>query len=292
MRKPHNDQRSTVDHPKDNLYCLGADRQAGTEARHRRRGHPARRPKCHATRATRGRLGDVDRTSIYWRAARDRHLGHRRLGPSRDPRRCVAAKVLRVPGTARPMTHTDKEIQQAAKRFERLADAIDPPTARVEDTDDLRAIAIAADAVRAGDAHLREAVLVARAQGRSWNHIALALGVTRQAARQRFADSKSSGPHPRRQRTNVRSGAHATIPDMAQPNRRTVSPNPDGGWDVQKPGASRASSHHDTQADAQTAARRYLGNDGGGELVTQGRNGQIRGKDTVPPGHDPFPPKG
>jgi Uncharacterized protein conserved in bacteria (DUF2188) len=190
------------------------------------------------------------------------------------------------------MTRTDKEIRQAANKFERLADRIDPATARVENTDDLRAIATAADVVRASDAQLREAILVARAQGRSWNHIALALGVSRQAARQRFADSKPSNPPTRRPRTDVRSDADATIPDMAQPNRRTVSPNSGGGWDVQKPGASRASSHHDTQAAAQAAARQYLGNEGGGELVTQGRNGRIRDKDTVPPGHDPFPPKG
>lgn len=83
--------------------------------------------------------------------------------------------------------HTDKEIEQAAGRFERLADALDPETAKVEGTDDLRAIATAAEAVRADDARLREAVLLARAHGRSWNHIALALGVSRQAARQRFA---------------------------------------------------------------------------------------------------------
>ena len=75
-------------------------------------------------------------------------------------------------------------------------------------------------------------------------------------------------------------------------NRRTVSPNPEGGWDVNKPGASRASSHHSTQADAQGAARQYLRNEGGGELVTQGQDGRIRDKDTVPPGHDPYPPKG
>ncbi|MGH2964022.1 MAG: DUF2188 domain-containing protein [Solirubrobacterales bacterium] len=79
---------------------------------------------------------------------------------------------------------------------------------------------------------------------------------------------------------------------MARANRRTVSPDTEGGWSVHKPGASRASSHHDTQADAQGAARRYLHNDGGGELVTQGRDGRIRDKDTVPPGHDPYPPKG
>jgi hypothetical protein len=90
--------------------------------------------------------------------------------------------------------HTDKEIEQAARRFEQLADSLDPETAKVEDTDDLRSIATAAEAVRADDARLREAVLVARAHGRSWNHIALALGVSRQAARQRFADTDACTP--------------------------------------------------------------------------------------------------
>jgi hypothetical protein len=84
--------------------------------------------------------------------------------------------------------HTDKEIEQTAHRFEQLADSLDPDTAQVEGTDDLRDIATAAEVVRADDARLREAVLLARAHGRSWNHIALALGVSRQAARQRYAD--------------------------------------------------------------------------------------------------------
>jgi hypothetical protein len=88
--------------------------------------------------------------------------------------------------------HTDKEIEQAARRFEHLVDTLDPDTAHVESTDDLREIATAAKAVRADDARLREAVLLARARGRSWNHIALALGVSRQAARQRFADKASA----------------------------------------------------------------------------------------------------
>ncbi len=83
--------------------------------------------------------------------------------------------------------HTDNEIEQAAQRFEQLADTLDPAAAEVEHTDDLREIAAAAEAVRADDARLREAVIFARAHGRSWNHIALALGVSRQAARQRFA---------------------------------------------------------------------------------------------------------
>jgi hypothetical protein len=54
--------------------------------------------------------------------------------------------------------HTDKEIAQAAGRFERFADTLDPETAEAKDTDDLRAIATAAEVVRADDARLREAV--------------------------------------------------------------------------------------------------------------------------------------
>jgi hypothetical protein len=52
----------------------------------------------------------------------------------------------------------------------------------------LREIAEAADAVRVDEARLTEAVQVARARGYSWNRIAVALGVSRQAARQRYAD--------------------------------------------------------------------------------------------------------
>jgi DNA-directed RNA polymerase specialized sigma24 family protein len=84
--------------------------------------------------------------------------------------------------------HTDNEIEEAASRFEQLADSLDLHTAEVEGTDDLRTVAAAAEALRADDARLREAVLLARAHGRSWNRIALALGVSRQAARRRFAD--------------------------------------------------------------------------------------------------------
>jgi hypothetical protein len=62
-----------------------------------------------------------------------------------------------------------------------------------EGIEDLCAIAEAADAARADEARLREAVQVARARGRSWNQIAVALGVSRQAARQRFAAKQHAG---------------------------------------------------------------------------------------------------
>jgi hypothetical protein len=86
------------------------------------------------------------------------------------------------------MRRTNEEIEQAAERFERWAEELDPATAKVQDTADLRAIAEAVDAMNAGEARLREAVERARARGRSWNQIAIPLGVSRQAARQRFAE--------------------------------------------------------------------------------------------------------
>lgn len=77
---------------------------------------------------------------------------------------------------------------------------------------------------------------------------------------------------------------------MANYSDRHVVPNPAGGWDVQKPGAGRASTHHDTQAEAIGRAREIVGNAGGGEVVVHGRDGKIRDSDTVAPGRDPFPP--
>jgi hypothetical protein len=88
--------------------------------------------------------------------------------------------------------HTDEEIERAAKRFEQLADDLDPADVEAHSTDDLHQVAVASDAVRADEMRLREAVQSARARGRSWNQIAVALGVSRQAARQRFADKANA----------------------------------------------------------------------------------------------------
>jgi hypothetical protein len=53
------------------------------------------------------------------------------------------------------MRHTDDQIEQAATRFEQLAVDLDPATARVDHTDDLRQIASVSEAVRADEARLR-----------------------------------------------------------------------------------------------------------------------------------------
>jgi hypothetical protein len=85
------------------------------------------------------------------------------------------------------MKHTDAEIEDAARRFETWADQLDPATTAAESLGDLRAVAEAADTARRDEAILTERVATARARGRSWNRIAVALGVSRQAARQRFS---------------------------------------------------------------------------------------------------------
>lgn len=88
--------------------------------------------------------------------------------------------------------HTDPEVERAAERFARLADELDPTVVEAHSTDDLRQVAAASDAVRADEVRLRDAVRSARERGRSWNQIAVALGVSRQAARQRFADKANA----------------------------------------------------------------------------------------------------
>jgi 1-deoxy-D-xylulose 5-phosphate reductoisomerase len=80
--------------------------------------------------------------------------------------------------------HTEEEIQRAAK----LAEEFDPSGAPMDDTTDLRTLAEAVNSVQAGEARVRELVARARANGRSWGEVGIALGVSRQAARERFAE--------------------------------------------------------------------------------------------------------
>jgi hypothetical protein len=63
----------------------------------------------------------------------------------------------------------------------------------------------------------------------------------------------------------------------------------DRGWAVKREGNSRASSVHETQAQAIEAARQTAINQKA-EVLIHGRNGQIRARDSF--GSDPFPPKG
>ena len=77
---------------------------------------------------------------------------------------------------------------------------------------------------------------------------------------------------------------------MGKESRHVVR-NPDGGWDVKKPGGARVSAHLPTQQAADARAAEILHNVGGGERTTHGVNGRFRSKDTIAPGNDPMPPR-
>lgn len=76
---------------------------------------------------------------------------------------------------------------------------------------------------------------------------------------------------------------------MSNNNSHHVVPDPEGGWNVKKAGASRASAHTDTKKEAVDIARQISQNQGT-ELVIHNQNGQIAIKDSH--GKDPFPPRG
>lgn len=74
---------------------------------------------------------------------------------------------------------------------------------------------------------------------------------------------------------------------MSKRNQHVVPA--EGAWAVRGEGSRRASSVHETQAEAIAAARAIARNQGT-ELLIHGRDGRIRERDSH--GLDPFPPKG
>lgn len=73
------------------------------------------------------------------------------------------------------------------------------------------------------------------------------------------------------------------------PKTHHIVPNPKGGWDVKRGGASRASSHHDIKQEAIRHGRKISQNQNT-ELRIHNKDGRISGSDSH--GNDPFPPKG
>ena len=67
-----------------------------------------------------------------------------------------------------------------------------------------------------------------------------------------------------------------------------VVPNPNGGWDVKRGGAEKASLHTETQAEAISRGREISRNQGT-EFIIHGTDGRIRASDSH--GNDPCPPK-
>jgi len=64
-----------------------------------------------------------------------------------------------------------------------------------------------------------------------------------------------------------------------------------GDWKAIRAGSGRAAGYFGTQAEAEKAAKQFVGNSGGGKVRIHGLDGKIRDSDTVPPANDPCPPK-
>lgn len=81
---------------------------------------------------------------------------------------------------------TIDELQRGAAETEAWLDSLDPDEVPAKDARALRRIGEAVMRRAAVEAEIAQAVADAREQGHSWGMIALALGTSRQAARQRY----------------------------------------------------------------------------------------------------------
>lgn len=88
------------------------------------------------------------------------------------------------------MARSREQLERAVSDTEAWLDSLDPVALASPDSDgsDLRAIGEAMRAVAADNLALAEQVGAARANGRTWTQIAAVLGVSKQAARERFGE--------------------------------------------------------------------------------------------------------
>ncbi len=84
------------------------------------------------------------------------------------------------------MPRTREQLEKAAVEAETWLDGLDPGTTSAENPIDLRRIGLAIRSLADDQREVDEAVAAARENGRSWGEIGLVLGVSRQAARERY----------------------------------------------------------------------------------------------------------
>lgn len=87
------------------------------------------------------------------------------------------------------MPRTREELEHAAADAQAWLDSLDPNLTPADDPRDLRRIGLALGDLAEAEHELADAVAAARANGRSWGEIALVLGVSKQAARERYGQA-------------------------------------------------------------------------------------------------------
>lgn len=83
-------------------------------------------------------------------------------------------------------TRDPDELATLARDVEAWADVVDPGDLKEIPIEDLRAITSLADTIHQAEAALAQAIERARRDGRSWSQIGTSLGVSKQAAQQRY----------------------------------------------------------------------------------------------------------
>ncbi len=84
------------------------------------------------------------------------------------------------------MPRTREELEKAATDAETWLESLDPAATPAEDPRDLRRIGLALRSLADDQREVDEAVAAAREKGRRWGEIGLVLGISRQAARERY----------------------------------------------------------------------------------------------------------
>jgi len=85
------------------------------------------------------------------------------------------------------MPRTREELEKAATDAETWLESLDLAATPAEDPTDLRRIGLALRDLADDQREVDEAVAAARENGRSWGEIGLVLGISRQAARERYS---------------------------------------------------------------------------------------------------------
>ncbi|MGI8702692.1 MAG: DUF2188 domain-containing protein [Nocardioidaceae bacterium] len=189
------------------------------------------------------------------------------------------------------MPRTLEELEKAATDAETWLESLDPAATPAEDPTDLRRIGLALRHLADDQREVDEAVAAARENGRSWGEIGLVLGISRQAARERYGQPAAREQSPRSAMmlsTAPLAGGRRKGNVMAEKKNVHTVPTNDG-WANRREGGKSASSTHDTKAEAQAAGRAAAKKDGVEHLIHK-KDGTIGDRNSY--GADPHPPKG
>jgi hypothetical protein len=91
--------------------------------------------------------------------------------------------AVRVPTTWEVVTMANTKARGSVEDW---LDSLDPATGSASDAADLRRIGAAVDRAETAEQELIGAIAAARKKGRSWSTIGMVLGISKQAAQQRF----------------------------------------------------------------------------------------------------------